>query len=122
MTCNRAKRDADQTDFRRTSKLVRDMIPDIIRDEGREPDITVLSGKTLTKALFDKLIEEHVELIAAKDHADACLEELVDMAEVILAIASRHGFDESAFLEALHQKREQRGAFECGYRLSMSST
>src|SRR5690606_29934398 len=36
-SCNRAKRDTDQTDFRRTAKLVRDRIPELIRADGRSP-------------------------------------------------------------------------------------
>ena len=65
--CNRAKRDSDDTDFRRTKKLVRDNIPDIIRKSGREPIVKKLSGQTLMSALYEKLVEEHAEFL--EDHA-----------------------------------------------------
>jgi|TARA_R110002012_G_scaffold315231_2_gene528757 hypothetical protein len=66
--CNRAKRNTDNTDFRRTKKLVRDKIPSIIVSDGRKPKIKALSGHKLIEALNDKLIEEHEEYISEKDN------------------------------------------------------
>ncbi len=51
-SCNRAKRAADQTDFRPRAKLVRDRIPEIIRSEGREPSVRQVTGTQMTHALF----------------------------------------------------------------------
>lgn len=117
MTCNRAKRAADQSDFRRNSKLVRDRIPEIIREDGRDPDIRVLSGRALSNALFEKLVEEHTELIAAKGDPASRLEELVDVAEVVLALAALDDVSEDEFLEALRNKRKEKGAFKEGFVL-----
>lgn len=117
MTCNRAKRAADETDFRRTSKLVRDGIPEIIRAEGRDPSLRQVSGRKLTNALFDKLVEEHAELIAAGDSQDRRLEELADMAEVIIALARQHDVDEETFFERVRAKRSEKGCFEEGFIL-----
>ena len=116
MTCNRAKRAADETDFRRTSKLVRDRIPEIIRADGCEPSLRQASGRQLTSALYDKLVEEHAELIAAGDTHHR-LEELADMAEVILALARQYGADEEAFLEIVKKKRREKGGFLEGFIL-----
>lgn len=58
-TCNRA---SDETDFRRKNKLVRDRIPEIIEASGRKPEVKVLHDQALRTALYDKLVEEHVEL------------------------------------------------------------
>ncbi|HIF10131.1 MAG TPA: hypothetical protein EYQ81_10020 [Sneathiellales bacterium] len=74
--CNRAKGNLDDTDFRKRNKLVRDKIPEIIRQHGREPKITVLTGDKLLNALNEKLVEEHGEYIESGE-----LEELGDMVE-----------------------------------------
>ncbi len=115
-TCNRAKRNKDQTDFRRREKLVRDRIPDIIRAEGREPDIKELTGRALTEALREKLAEEHAEFLGAKD-AQARLEELADILEVVLALAEREGLSEAELLGLVQAKRATSGGFSRGFLL-----
>jgi predicted house-cleaning noncanonical NTP pyrophosphatase (MazG superfamily) len=112
-SCNRAKRDSDQTDFRVRSKLVRDLIPDIIRGSGREPLTECLHGKALMTALCDKLIEEHAEFIGAEDRAGR-LEELADMIEVITAIARQLGASSDELVGLVEQKRIKRGGFDLG--------
>lgn len=112
--CNRAKRDADKTDFRRRDKLVRDRIPEIIEAEGRKPVVQELTGKKLKAALYDKLVEEHAELLAAKDGKDP-LEELADIAEVVFSLAAEYGQDENSFLAYVRRKRLNRGGFSKGY-------
>ena len=112
--CNRAKRDADDTDFRRRHKLVRDRIPEIIEAEGRKPLVQELTGKKLQDVLYDKLDEEHAELLAAKDGKDQ-LEELADIAEVVFSLAAEYGQDESSFLAFVQRKRVNRGGFSKGY-------
>ena len=112
-SCNRAKRDSDQTDFRRTAKLVRDLIPDIIRNEGRFPQVEQLTGQRLRAALFDKLIEEHGEFITASKNEQK-LEELADMIEVIFALADQYGSGRDAILALVAHKRQERGGFQEG--------
>ncbi len=121
MSCNRAKRATDQTDFRPGAKLVRDRIPEIIRAEGREPALRRISGPQLTHALFEKLVEEHAELIADKDDPALRLGELADMVEVILALAMQQGVSEEQLLQLVHQKRRERGAFREGFVLQGAS-
>lgn len=113
-SCNRAKRDNDQTDFRRREKLVRDRIPELIRAEGREPIIKELEGKALTSALYDKLIEEHAELLAAKE-ASHKREELADMIEVILALGEQYAFSEEELMQLVRRKRDERGGLKKGF-------
>lgn len=119
-SCNRAKRDTDQTDFRRTAKLVRDRIPELIRADGRSPEVRQLQGQRLGAALYDKLIEEHAELIAAHQR-DQKLEELADMIEVMFALAGHYGADRDALLAIAARKREQRGGFDSGFFYSGDS-
>jgi predicted house-cleaning noncanonical NTP pyrophosphatase (MazG superfamily) len=108
--CNRAKRDADDTDFRRQRKLVRDGVPDLIRHSGRTPRVNQLSGSHLTEALYEKLVEEHEEYIQTRS-----IEELADMAEVILTLARRRGTSQEEFIEIVTKQRIVRGGFTQGY-------
>ena len=108
--CNRAKGNKDDTDFRRTYKLVRDRIPEIIKIDGREPIVENLSGKKLLNALCEKLDEEHEEFI--EDHS---VEELADMMEVIFAIAKQKGTSPEELLKIMDQKRQKNGGFDKGY-------
>lgn len=116
MSCNRAKRASDETDFRRTSRLVRDRAPELDGKDGTE-NMKSATGAALTKALFEKLLNDHAALIAAKDDPPARLEELSEMTEVILAIASRYGVGGEEFLEHVRMKRERQGGFSKGYLL-----
>jgi len=111
--CNRAKGNLDDTDFRKGSKLVRDKIPEIIRQDGREPKITVLTGDTLLNALNEKLVEEHGEYIESRE-----LEELGDMLEVVFSIARTMGYSEEELIQLVKDKRNERGAFHEGFYYS----
>jgi predicted house-cleaning noncanonical NTP pyrophosphatase (MazG superfamily) len=111
--CNRAKRDQDDTDFRLpVKKLVRDRIPDIMAASGRTPKVRHLRGKALETQLFEKLTEEHAELLSTTSEGRA--EEIADMIEVLLALAKTSGYSEMQMMTLLHQKREERGDFSRG--------
>jgi predicted house-cleaning noncanonical NTP pyrophosphatase (MazG superfamily) len=108
--CNRAKRDSDTTDFRLpSSKLVRDKVPEIIANEGQTPITKTLHGQSLIEKLFEKLTEEHTELLAENN-----IEEVADMIEVLLSIARAYGYGEDETLEFLRQKRAEKGGFNKG--------
>ncbi len=111
--CNRAKRDQDSTDFRSSAKLVRDRIPEIIRESGGVPRTRKLRGEKLKTALLDKLAEEHAELLAETN-----LEEIADLMEVLLALAKVQGHTEDETLRCLRQKRRERGGFDGGVFLT----
>jgi predicted house-cleaning noncanonical NTP pyrophosphatase (MazG superfamily) len=112
--CNRAKRDKDKTDFRLPQqKLVRDKIPDIIEASGRTPVTRPLEGRELIDRLLEKLLEEHVELLASES-----IDELVDMIEVLFALAKQLGESEEAVLVRRMVKREERGDFDQALFLS----
>ncbi len=112
--CNRAKRASDETDFRRRNKLVRDLIPELIAAEGREPVVKQLKGRALRGALYDKLAEEHAEFLSAKEPSSK-LEELVDLVEVVVALAAHYGCDEAELMKHVARKRADRGGFSGGY-------
>jgi predicted house-cleaning noncanonical NTP pyrophosphatase (MazG superfamily) len=111
--CNRAKGNLDDTDFRKKNKLVRDKIPEIIRQHGREPKISVLTGEKLLIALNEKLVEEHGEYIESGE-----LEELGDMLEVIFSLAGARGHSEEDLIQLMKEKRNERGTFHEGFYYS----
>lgn len=113
-TCNRAKRATDETDFRRKNKLVRDRIPEIIEASGRKPAIKVLHDQALRSALYDKLSEEHAEILNATDASAKC-EELADLIEVAFALARQYGANEDELMALVQKKRSERGGFSKGF-------
>jgi predicted house-cleaning noncanonical NTP pyrophosphatase (MazG superfamily) len=95
------------------SKLVRDRIPEIMRREGKTPDVEQIAGERLKSALKDKLVEEALELHSSAD----IREELVDVLEVIDAIVDAYDLDDVELQSIRWKKREERGGFDKGYYL-----
>jgi predicted house-cleaning noncanonical NTP pyrophosphatase (MazG superfamily) len=100
-------------------KLVRDLIPDLIRQSGRDPRVRYLSGGELIEALAAKLQEEAAEAAGAIDDRDHLLEELADTYEVISALMAHHGIQWRHVVEEAEMKAERRGRFETGAWLAM---
>ncbi len=96
------------------AKLVRDKVPDIIRREGREPEVRRISGEELRNALKEKLIEEAIELKEAGD----VYGELADVLEVVDAIILRFDVDRERLEGVKKEKLERAGGFEEGFMLS----
>ncbi len=91
-------------------KLVRDLIPDLIRADGGTPRIRVLDDEEYRSALLNKLVEEAQE---ARDATSADLPgELGDLIEVLLAVAAQHGLSWQDIERAAQAKRAARGAFD----------
>lgn len=88
------------------NKLVRDEIPRMIQQEGKTAKTSKVSGMAFRQALETKLLEELAEW-----QRDYELEELVDLYEVLQAMAeqSGHAFDEVERMA--EEKRNQRGSF-----------
>lgn len=97
-------------------KLVRDKIPDIIRAEGREPDVRRLDDLEYVRELHTKLLEEAAELAGAT--GDQVVEELADVLEVVQAIARSSGISMDQVSEVAVRKRASRGAFDDGWYLN----
>lgn len=89
------------------NKLVRDKIPYIISESGKTYLIEILSNEEIMKWLYDKLIEETNELIQDKN-----LEEIADVIEVVLTIASKYGYTLKDVFEEVDRKRKEKGGFE----------
>ena len=89
------------------NKLVRDKIPELIRNQGEIPRILILGDEEYTAALEQKLDEETTEF-----HKEKNLEELADLLEVIYALAENLGYSKNDLLRLYEQKHEKRGGFE----------
>ncbi|OBA99627.1 hypothetical protein A5668_27895 [Mycolicibacterium fortuitum] len=95
-------------------KLVRDLIPELIRQSGRNPNVRHISGEELVRALGAKLIEEAQEAAAALTNRDELIEELADLSEVIAVVMKVRGIDEREVTDAAAAKAGLRGRFETG--------
>jgi predicted house-cleaning noncanonical NTP pyrophosphatase (MazG superfamily) len=92
-------------------KLVRDLIPDIIRNDGRDPIVRRLREDQAFHALAEKLLEEARELQQATTPGDR-LEEAADVYEVLLSIARSLGLTLEQVEAEASRKRQERGGFD----------
>lgn len=89
------------------NKLIRDKIPEIIRNDGKECEVRILDDEEYLKELNKKLGEELNEYYESGE-----VEELADIAEIIYAIAEHKGVSREEFEKIRVSKREERGGFE----------
>lgn len=87
-------------------KLVRDNIPNIIRNSGNKCEIEIVNDDTALEYLYRKLNEEVCELFAERN-----IDEIVDVMEVLFAIGARCGYSEKEILDRRLIKNHSHGAF-----------
>jgi len=88
-------------------KLVRDKIPEIIKETGKYPITRTLSEEEYLIELDKKLNEE-----VAEYQADKSMEEIADIMEVIFAICKARNYSQEQIGNIKREKREKRGGFE----------
>jgi len=88
-------------------KLVRDKIPQIIRSKGLDPITYVADAEEYAARLRDKLVEEVNEFIASDNDS----EELVDILEVLYALAEHAGTSRQQLERRRAAKAAERGGF-----------
>lgn len=93
------------------NKLVRDRIPEIIENTGKNFSTRVLDNKEYIQELKKKSFEELQEYVEANNNVDA-IEELADVLEIIHALAEYHGASIEKVEEVRKQKAEKRGGFK----------
>jgi predicted house-cleaning noncanonical NTP pyrophosphatase (MazG superfamily) len=92
------------------NKLVRDRIPDILREKGIEFESRQLSEDEIKKSLIAKLQEEVKELVKEYPNGN-CTEEIADIWEVVLSLQSALGLKVADIVELMDRKRETNGGF-----------
>lgn len=91
------------------NKLVRDLIPQVIRQSGKECEIEVAPKEKRSALLEAKLMEEVNEYLEDKN-----LEELADVMEVLFGLAANLGYSEEDLLNKREEKLKERGGFKEG--------
>lgn len=92
------------------NKLVRDKIPNIIKEKKETPVVKILDDDEYKEALEKKLYEEYQEVIKAS--GEDRVEELADMLEIIKVLAKLENKTLDDVIEIANKKVDKRGAFE----------
>jgi len=92
------------------NKLVRDRIPEIIENNGETPITRVLDNQEYKKELEKKLLEEYNEVLETTSSNDR-LEELADMLEVMVSLATLENANLNDIITIMNEKKEKRGGF-----------
>lgn len=90
-------------------KLIRDKIPEIIREKGGSPRVRKAKRDELDLLLRRKIVEESEELLESGD-----TEEIVDILEAIDALLRLRKTDQALLDLQRETKRHYRGGFEEG--------
>ena len=88
-------------------KLVRNKIPQIIADSGKQATYHVATRSEQHDWLYKKMVEE-----AGEFHEDPSMEEAADVYEVWMAMCEHHGLDLRSVIELAAEKRKLRGGFD----------
>ena len=91
------------------NKLVRDLIPEVIKKSGKECDIEIANMEQRRELLEAKLMEEVNEYLEDKN-----LEELADVMEVLFGLAHNLGYTEEDLLNKRKEKLKECGGFKEG--------
>jgi len=93
-------------------KLVRDRIPEIIEDTGKEFSVCQVQSDRLKGYAMKKLQEEVQEFVE-----NPCVEEAADIMEIFDFICTRLGLSLSEIGAARTAKRVTKGGFDLGFIL-----
>jgi predicted house-cleaning noncanonical NTP pyrophosphatase (MazG superfamily) len=95
-------------------KLVRDLIPELIRLGGEEPKIREAAADELDFLLRAKIVEEAGELLKSGKN-----EEIADVLEAIAALLAVRKVSWEQIERIRAEKLERRGGFDKGYVLTI---
>ena len=93
-------------------KLVRDNIPELMREEGKRPKTRIAGQAEYRRRLMQKLMEEAIEYTSAPD-----LEELADVLEVVHSLCSLHKITFAKLETVRKTKSKKKGPSRRGYYL-----
>lgn len=100
-------------------KLIRDRIPELIKQAGKDASIGTYDEAGFKKALLLKLIEEATEASAATSDNEL-IEELADALEVIDSIVETYSLNRAEIQSVQEEKRQLRGTFKRRYYLDIA--
>ena len=92
-------------------KLVRDLIPEIIRKDNETPQARILGKKEYQTELLKKLMEESKEVLEAKNSKNDLTKEIGDVIEVLEAIEKAYNLDRKKILKLKRERKKKRGGF-----------
>ena len=96
------------------NKLVRDLIPDLIKFNGKQCEYYNATSDEMKQLLISKLSEESKEFLETDFNGEQALEELADSMEVLYGIAKYMNYTERDLNNMRNEKRRQKGGFETG--------
>jgi len=88
------------------NKVIRDRIPEIIRENGNDCEVKILTDEDFLIELEKKIGEELVEYLESRE-----VMELADMIEVIYRVAELKGYSVDSLDNMRREKAQKRGAF-----------
>jgi len=92
-------------------KLVRDRIPKIIMEDGKQPNYRKLDHDEYIRYLRIKLVEESNEVVDAQSHEEL-VEEMADLQEVLDCLIQAKAMTKQELREIQEKKNEKRGSFK----------
>lgn len=93
--------------IKRFNKLVRDRIPEMLESKGQMCETEILSDERYLEMLEAKLME-----VSAEYQSEKNIEELVDIIEVVYAIAGARGITEGELDRLRVEKATKNGRFK----------
>lgn len=105
-------------------KLVRDRIPDLLKQAEKRAQISKLTGESLKRAVADKILEKSHELFRAFRSGERTdiLKGSADLVEIVAAGLEHFGLNESDLCRAREKRDKERGAFRKGICLEKVGT
>jgi predicted house-cleaning noncanonical NTP pyrophosphatase (MazG superfamily) len=88
------------------NKLIRDKIPEIIKENGENPIIHIASEEEYLKKLREKLQEEVKEFLEDENEA-----ELADILKVMDTLVEAKGYNKEKVQEIKTKREKERGGF-----------
>jgi predicted house-cleaning noncanonical NTP pyrophosphatase (MazG superfamily) len=90
------------------NKLVRDKIPDIIRQQGNRPEYHIAKNKAeYCQALREKILEEAIEFKESQD-----VNELIDVLEALYCLIEMENLNLTELENLRKKKNVERGSFK----------
>ncbi len=92
-------------------KLIRDRIPEIIKQDNWIPRLRILNKKEYLEEIKKKILEEAKELIEA-EKKEEIVNEIIDLQELIDILLAEIGLSKSQIQKQQKIKNKKRGSFK----------